>query len=250
MRGAAHLGVLSVLEEAGIRPSVIAGTSAGAIVGAGYAAGVGIDEMAEMARVASWREITGRPWKRRLSVFETTPLRGWIASAIGDVTFEELSVPLAAVTCNIADGSRVVLREGEVVEAAVASSAIPGLFAPVRKGDLYLVDGGLVDNLPVGVARSLGADLVIAVDVSPVLRTARHPEGLRDVMTSVINIMASSTQVESRRRADILVQPKTESFALWEFSAITQIIETGRQAALEVLPELLAAVGREGRQDG
>jgi len=243
VRGAAHLGFLSVFEEAGIHPSFIAGTSAGAVVGAAYAAGVPVDIMMEMVKKARWREVAGKPSPQRLSVFAATPLRDWVAGAIKDVTFEELRTPLAIVACNVIDGTRVVLDSGPVVDAAVASAAVPGLFAPVALEDRLLVDGGLVENLPVGVARSMGADVVVAVDVNPVCMFARRPENLRDMMETSMNIMARSNKALSRHDADFLVEPDTGRYGTWDFGSVDGIIEAGRVAALAVLPEVLGALG-------
>ena len=242
MRGAAHLGFLSVFEEAGIRPDVIAGTSAGAIVGAGYAAGVSVEHMSQRAKACTWREVTGAPRMQAMSVFTTTPLSQWIERSIGDITFEDLDIPLATVACDIVEGTRVILKEGRVVEAAIASAAVPGLFAPVERDGMLLVDGGILDNLPVGVARGMGADVVIAVDVSSSLRALRRPESLRDVMTCTLNIVAS-TNLGSRQEADFLVQPKMEEFSAWDFGRVQEIIDAGREAALLVVPEVLARLG-------
>jgi NTE family protein len=242
VRGAAHLGFLSVFEAAGIRPDLVAGTSAGSAVGAGYAAGLSVEHMCEIVKAATWREVTGRPRLQPLSVFATTPLREWLGDAMGDVLIEDLEIPFAAVACNAIDGETVVLRSGPLVEAVVASCAIPGLFAPVERGDMLLVDGGVLDNLPVDVARSLGADVVIAVDVSP-LRELRRPENLRDMMATTVSILAHSKQVGSRAQADFLIAPKTEEFSTWDFARIEEIIESGRKAASTAVPQVLALLG-------
>ncbi len=242
MRGAAHLGFLSVFEEAGIRPDVIAGTSAGAVVGAGYAAGVPVERLSEMAKGCTWRAVTGRPRAHALSVFTTTPLSAWIESAIGDITFDDLDIPLATVACNIVDGTHVILKTGRVVEAAVASAAVPGLFAPVERGDMLLVDGGVLDNLPVNVARNMGADVVVAVDVGADVKVGRRPENLRDVIASTFSLMAS-TNLGSRQEADFLVRPKTGEFSAWDFGRVQEIIDSGREAALPVVSEVLALLG-------
>jgi NTE family protein len=243
MRGAAHLGFLSVFEDAGIRPDAIAGTSAGAVVGAGYAAGMPIDAIAEKVKQARWRDIAGTPSPQRLSVFSSTPLSDWIAGAIGEITFAELEIPLAVVACNVVDGTPVVLDSGSVVEAAVTSSAVPGLFAPVERGDMLLVDGGLVENLPVAVVRAMGVDVVVAVDVNPACRIPRKPENFRELMESTMDIMSRSNKAVSRREADFLVQPGTERFTAWDFGRIDAIIDAGREAALVVLPDVLAVLG-------
>lgn len=243
VRGAAHLGFLSVFDDAGLRPDLIAGTSAGAIVGAGYAAGVSIEEMSRMIRSATWREVTSVAWRTRRSVFETTPLRHWIESAIGDITFDDLQIPLGIVTCNLIDGRKVVLRDGSVVRAAVASSAIPGLFNPDAYDGMLLIDGGMVENLPVATARAMGADIVVAVDVSPAFRHAARPENLRDIVTATVTIVASNTQIEARAGADFLLQPDIEEFSPWDFASAGAIEEAGRAAALQIVEQVRLATG-------
>lgn len=239
VRGAAHLGFLSVFEEAGIRPDVIAGTSAGSAVGAGYASGLSTDDMSRAIKATTWREVTGMPRMQPMSVFATTPLSAWLGGMMGETTIDDLEIPFAAVACNVIDGTAVTLRNGPVVEAVVASCAIPGLFAPVERDDMLLVDGGIIDNLPVDAARLLGADIVVAVDVSPT-RENQKPESLRDLMETTVKIMGRSRQLESRARADHLVVPKTDVFTAWDFARVEEIIESGRQAALAVVPDVLA----------
>ncbi|MCR4404612.1 MAG: patatin-like phospholipase family protein [Candidatus Acetothermia bacterium] len=166
-RGAAHAGVLRVLEEHGIPIDIIVGTSMGAMVGGAYAAGVPIARVEEewlktdLLRVAK-------------SFLPTFPLRGWssgsnilkmLQALLGDVRIEALPIKFAAVATDIDTGNEVVLQEGPLVEAIRASSSIPGLFVPVEHEGRLLVDGGLVNPLPVDVARRLGAEIVIAVDL-------------------------------------------------------------------------------------
>lgn len=244
VRGAAHAGFLSVFREAGIEPDFIAGTSAGAIVGAAYAAGLSTEEISSQIVNASRQNVATLNWRRGLSVLDATPLRTWISNAIGEIEFDALQIPLTAVACNIVDGTEVHLTEGPVVRAAVASSAIPGLFAPVEQGDMLLVDGGILNNLPVNVVRSMGADIVVAVDVTPAMRFGHRPENLFDMATASIIVAASNTEVRARKDADFLVQPDVERFSPWDFSDTSQMEEAGRAAALVVVEQVLAALGR------
>ena len=242
VRGAAHVGFLSVFHAAGIEPDYIAGTSAGAIVGAAYAAGLPIDELSDLIRNTDRQDLANIAWKRGLSVLDATPLSQWIEKAIGDIEFDELRIPFAAVACNIVDGCEVILREGPVVRAAAASAAIPGLFRPVEQGEMLLVDGGLVNNLPVSVAREMGAEIVVAVDVSPRMRRGHRPENLLDVVSASVNIAGSNTQVAARNDADYLVQPDIEGFSMWDFGKIALIEQAGREAALQVVEQVLSVL--------
>jgi len=242
VRGAAHVGFLSVFRDAGIEPHCIAGTSAGAIVGALYAAGLSIEKMSALITNTGRQDLASIAWRRGLSVLDATPLSQWIEQAIGDIEFDDLLIPLAAIACNIVDGHEVVLREGPVVRAAVASAAIPGLFRPVAQGEMLLVDGGLVNNLPVSVARQMGAEIVVAVDLSPRMRRGHRPENLLDVVSASVNIAGSNTQVTARKDADYLVQPDIERFSMWDFAKVPLIEQAGREAALQVVDQVLLAL--------
>ncbi|HID64851.1 MAG TPA: patatin, partial [Anaerolineae bacterium] len=165
-RGAAHLGVLRVLEREGIRPDCVVGVSAGSVVGAGYCAGVSVAKMEEAALDLQWSKL-GRLVRPRLGLFDSHRLESYVAGLVGNLQFADLSIPFAAVAADILTGQLVVLKEGSVAWAVRASCALPGIFTPVERGDQLLVDGGTINNLPVSAAREMGADYIIAVDLLP-----------------------------------------------------------------------------------
>lgn len=168
-RGLAHIGVLKVLEEQGIFPDVIAGTSIGAIIGALYAGGHKPGEMEQL--------VLGLNWKKLITLVDMTfPVSGLfqgkkvvalLKSIIGDLKFEQLKYSFSCVATNIINGEQVVLREGSLLEAIRASISIPGIFTPVLISGKYLVDGGLVNSVPVSICREMGADIVIGINVIP-----------------------------------------------------------------------------------
>ena len=168
-RGAAHTGVLKVLEREGIPISMISGSSIGSLVGAAHAAGVPVSEIER-----EWLE-TGaqRVFRNFFPAFSLAgwssgkELHKWLIELLGSGPIEDLPMPYAAVACDIDTGEAVVLREGSVADAVRASTAIPGVFLPMRQAERFLVDGGLIDPVPVTVCRELGADRVIAVDITP-----------------------------------------------------------------------------------
>ena len=168
-RGAAHTGVLKVLEREGIPISMISGSSIGSLVGAAHAAGVPVSEIER-----EWLE-TGaqRVFRNFFPAFSLAgwssgkELHKWLVELLGPGAIEDLPMPYAAVACDIDTGEAVVLREGSVADAVRASTAIPGVFQPMRWGDRFLVDGGLVDPVPITVCRELGAARVIAVNITP-----------------------------------------------------------------------------------
>jgi len=167
-RGMAHLGVLRELEKAGLAPDVVAGTSIGALVGGMYAAGK-LDRLTEVALGLDWKQIA-RYFVEisfpRSGLIEGNKLTALLAEIVGEVELTELALPFRAVTTNLMTGEEVVISDGDLVEAIRASIAVPGIFTPARRGDDLLVDGGLVNPVPVSVCRTMGAERVIAVDLN------------------------------------------------------------------------------------
>jgi len=166
-RGLAHVGVLKVFAEHGLRVDCVAGTSAGALVGGALASGMPIEEIEKVGRTLRWRDL-GRMTLSRLGVQSNAPLEAYVRALFPVTRFEELTVPFAAVATDLQTGARVVMRdEGDLGFAIRASCAVPGWYVPVTDSEgRQLVDGGLVANLPVSVVRSLGAEVVVAVDVN------------------------------------------------------------------------------------
>ncbi|MDZ4178055.1 MAG: patatin-like phospholipase family protein [Coriobacteriia bacterium] len=244
VRGAAHLGVLAVLEEAGIRPDVIAGTSVGSIIGACHCAGLSVDEMRDTMRSLKWGDLTRLAWGSKLAILDTSPLLRFIDEAIGGRDFDELDRPFAAVACDILTGRKVVIREGSVAEAVIASSAVPGVFPPRERGEYLLIDGGAVANLPIRVARDMGADYVIGVDIIPPLDGSRRPEDIKDILLMTFDIRGRTTQVADEDAADVLISPLLTGMPPWDFDLVDEMEELGRAATEKVLPGLLSDLGR------
>jgi NTE family protein len=171
-RGAAHVGVLKVLEREDIKVSAIAGSSIGAMVGGAYAAGLPLARIEEEWLTANRPRLLRSflPTFPRAGLSSGAGLRRYLREVLGDVGIEHLPTPFAAVATDLDTGEAVVLRQGPLVEAICASTAIPGIFQPVRLGGRLLVDGGLVEPLPVRICRELGAEIVIAVDTNPAPR--------------------------------------------------------------------------------
>lgn len=168
-RGWAHIGVIRALEEAGVKVECAAGASMGAIVGAAFAAGR-LDELEVAARRVDWKEVIYRFFELTLprsGLVDGRKIVKFLRHVVGPYAIEELKFPFACVATDVETGEEVILREGDLLEAIRASISIPGIFTPVRRQGRLLVDGGVVNPVPVNVARSLGADFIIAVDVRP-----------------------------------------------------------------------------------
>jgi NTE family protein len=251
VRGAAHIGVLAALEEAGLAPAVITGTSAGAVVGALYAGGLKPAEIAGLTRKLRWTRLV-MPAMNRRALLDTARLGRFLDGVLGGRTFDDLDLPFAAVATELTTGARVVMTDGPVVDAVLASAAIPGVFPPVARGDQVLVDGGLVDLVPAGLARAMGADVVVAVDVSGPLP--------RRAPTSMLQILVAATHLQTGVAeqlavdADLVLEPEVDEFAFWELSRIPEFERAGREATERALPVLRALCAviqarREWRDD-
>lgn len=244
VRGAAHLGVLSVLEREGVPIAMVAGTSVGAIVGAGIAAGIPTAELWERFQRASWTRIATPVWgSSRLGLLDANPLGKLIERVTNAETIEQLGLPFAAVACDVLIGERVVLSQGPLRRAVLASAAVPGFFEPVRMDGRILADGGLVDNLPVDVVRAMGADYVIAVDIMPPLDGSYIPHDVRDMLMMSLSIVQHGGAY-GRDRATI-ISPAVGAVSLTDFSKAPAAYEAGVQAAQEILPALRLALAGE-----
>jgi len=258
-RGLAHIGVLKVLEQEGIPIDYLAGTSMGGLIAAAYAAGLGIDFIEQEAlRMANPRRLLALadPSLLRRGIFGGQKVLKYLVGHLGDCTFNSLRLPLALVTVDLNSGREVILREGRLADAVRATTAIPGVFVPVERDGQLLVDGGLLDNLPVDVARGMGADIVIAVDVvtdseamSSLIQTFQHrryvPNGLAgtvDVLYRSLGVMM--TEIGRRRLADarpeVVIRPEIppEVTMLTGFPRAAEIIAIGEEAAQEALPRI------------
>lgn len=238
-RGAAHLGVLAVLEREGIVPDVVSGVSVGAVVGAGVAAGVPAAEMLEAFGKSSWLRMAVPAWLSKLSMFDSSPLGALIEKVTAVNDFDGLRLPLAVLACDLLTGDEVVITSGPLREAVVASSAIPGLFAPVRRGDQLLVDGQLLVNVPVQAALDLGADYVLGVDIMPSPVDSAEPAELRDVILMSWDVMQRRLQADGLP-PDLMVTPAVGGISPWGFLHMTDAYDAGFSAMEKALPRLRA----------
>lgn len=253
-RGMAHVGVLRVLEENGIPIDMVAGTSAGAIVGGAYAAGLSVEEIAQFGLSLRWRDM-GRMTLSRLGLQSNQRLEEFMRVHLPRSRFEELELPFAAVATDLTTGDVVVMSEtGDVPFAIRASCAIPGWYVPVTdETGRQLVDGGLVANLPASEARALGADIVIAVDVNSEGAKFMGPprSALGIVMQSMMVIQRTVVRHQSVD-ADVMIRPLVGHLRWDEVRRAQEFIDAGEEAARLAVPEIkqiLADMTTERRFD-
>jgi len=235
VHGLAHLGVLRVLRGENLRPAVVAGTSAGAIVGALLAAGLSQDAMEKAALELDWKGIGSVVWPSR-GLMSNAPLQRRIDEALGQRPIEALPTPFGAVASKVVDGSSVLLRAGPAGLAVGASCSIPVLFEPVRIDGLDLFDGSLTEPVPVDAARSMGAGFVIAVDVAYRPHDVR-PRGVGDMAFQMMHILINSLIAEQVRRADFVVRVELHHLMLGAWTAQT-LVDEGERAMRAAWPEL------------
>ncbi|MGE5576001.1 MAG: patatin-like phospholipase family protein [Syntrophothermus sp.] len=235
-RGIAHLGVIATLLREGIPIDVIAGTSAGSLVGAVYASGVDLDRIIQLATNLSWDHLVELTVPR-MGLIKGNKLLQFIRLITKNKTFADLEIPFAAVAMDIERGEEVVLSEGSVADAVRASCAIPGVFVPHRIGDRLLVDGGVINRVPINVARWLGADIVIGVDVGESARVVKV-NNIIDVIMQSIDIMEREIHRDKVSSADVLIRPDLGAIASTNFEAATASIAAGEAATMEVLPKI------------
>lgn len=239
-RGFAHIGVIQVLEEAGIRPALVAGTSAGSLVAALYASGKSGAELAALAgsmdeaAIADW-SFPGR------GLIRGEALARFVREQTGGRTIETMRMPLGIVATDLDSGAPILFRIGDTGVAVRASSAVPAVFRPVRIGSREYVDGGLTSPVPVRFARQMGAELVIAVDIT------QAPDGadtgdMMSVLLQTFSIMARSITQFEMRDADVALRPHLQGVASIDFAARNQSIQAGRDAALAALPQLKSKI--------
>ena len=246
-RGFAHVGVIQVLEEAGIRPALVTGTSAGSLVAALYASGKNGAQLQSVAE--TMEEATIADWT--LQVFTRGALRGealakYVNTQVGQKPIESMAMPLGIVATDLNSGNDIVFQRGDTGAAVRASSAVPAVFQPVKIGNREYVDGGLVSPVPVRAARKLGADLIIAVDISSPPESA-SANGTLEILLQTFTIMGKSINSLELQGADVVIRPQLLGISSADFGARKRSIEAGRQAMLAALPQLRAAIEAKTR---
>jgi NTE family protein len=256
-RGAVHIGFLAEMEELGLWPDLVTGTSIGGLVGALVAAGLNADEMVDVFRQMRFGRMYSLPWNRP-AMMNTDRLERMLVRAIGRPAFADLKLPLALMATDLVSRESVVLHSGEVVSAVLATTAFPVVLPPVQREGRLLIDGGVLNNTPFDVARQMGAEYVLAIDLAgsapygtPVPFPPRNnvltrllTRAQRDPLYQAVSVMAdiiTASNVDNRVRQqapDLFVRPELGSIGLFDFHRLEEGLAAGRAAARSVMPEL------------
>lgn len=273
-RGIAHIGVLQVLEENGIFPTAIAGTSVGSLVGGLYAAGISPSRLQILSEQLKWRNLASfnipglnlaslsnlsfgegsLPFlEGATGIFDMEKMETWIEQVLGGpIDFTQLNIPFVAVATDLVTGEVMALNEGPIAPAIRASSSVPGVFTPAQRGSRLLVDGAISDNLPISVVRSMGADYVIAVDILPtggatvISRTGEGtlaPRHAIDILVHALYALVRFTQHDILP-PDCLITPAVGHISFTDLGSRAQLIARGRAATEEAMPKILHDLGR------
>ena len=265
LKGLAHVGVFRALEERGLRPSLVVGSSIGSLIGAAWAAGASLRQMEERARAVRRRDVfqvahTDMAFRRMLApaVYRREPLESLVYGLVGKITFRDLRHRLLVNTTDLHSGVQVMwglpgLLDARVADAVLASCALPGIFPPRTIGGRAYVDGAVVENLPVRVAAAMGDGPILAINVAAtsVLRSSAETDGFAATYIRGLEIVMQ-TQIESQLRGWqgpplVLVQPRVEHISMFAFDRTDELLEAGYQATVQTLDQLggrLHAVSR------
>lgn len=244
-RGFAHIGVIQVLEEQGIKVDLVAGTSAGSLVAALYASGLSGREMAVLAENMDEGAITDWAFPTR-GLIRGEALARYVREKTGAKQIEQMKLPLGIVATDLSDGSGILFRRGDTGAAVRASSSVPAVFQPVKIGGREYVDGGLVAPVPVRYARQMGAEMVIAVDISSPPEEKPGSDAIR-MLLQTFSIMGRSINHFELREADIVLRPKLDGVGSADFGARKRSVQAGREIALSMLAQIKAKISAKTR---
>lgn len=234
--GAAHIGVLKALDEYDIKFTHVTGTSIGAFVAAYVAFGKGWEEIREFASEMKWIDVTGISLSK-YALLSNEKLGDLIEEHIGEKDIEDADIPLAMVATDIKNGEKVVLKKGSVAKAVMASTCIPGIFKPVEIDDRLLVDGGVVENVPIKTLKDLGGKKVIGVDLN-----AQHsygdPENILDVILNSFHYTMQAAARLQREEADLIIAPDLSEFNRSNMDQVEDLMEKGYKDAKKQLKKV------------
>ncbi len=235
--GAVHIGVIKALDEAGITIDYITGTSIGSLVAALFAFHKNYDFIQDLAEHMTWKDVASLSVSK-YGLFSNTKIEKLIEKHLGKVNFSESDIPMAFVTTNILNGKKVVLNTGSVAKAVSASCCVPGIFHPVELGGQLLVDGGLVENVPISPLKEMGVEIIIAVDLSSG-NSYKKPNNFFDIlMNSYQTSTLSKTKIQTKE-ADLLITPDLSEFSAIDSDKTQELVELGYRVAKEKIASLL-----------
>ena len=231
--GAAHIGVLKALQEHSIKINYVAGTSIGAFISALFAFGKTWQDIDKIAHELNWLDVSGISLSQS-GLLSNKKLGKLLEENIGDVNFEEAKIPIAMVATDITSGEKVIIDKGNIAEAVMASTCIPGIFVPVEINDRLLVDGGIVENVPVSPLKEMGADIIVGVDLNAEY-SHKKPENIVEVLLRSFEFTLKTATELQTEQVDILIKPDLSKFNMVDIAQAENLIERGYLEANKIL---------------
>lgn len=231
--GAAHIGVLQVIEELDIKIDYVAGTSIGAYIGALFAFGKSAKEIKKIVSGVNWLKAAEFS-PSRFGLLSSHKFAEMLTGAIGDVDFKDALIPLAVVTTDISTGEKVVLKSGNIAQSVMASTSIPGIFQPLEINGSMLVDGGLVENLPVFTARDMGADIVIGVNL---VTGFKKPKNIIDILVNSLHLSIINNTKHHYGERDIILNLQLTDFNRVDTYQVPDLISQGYRQGKSLLKQ-------------
>ena len=231
--GAVHIGVLKAIDELEINIEYISGTSIGALIAALYAFGKSPKQIEDVALKLNWLDVS----KIKISkygILNNSKIKSLIKEQIGDVSFEDSKIKLAVVATDLITRKKVIMKKGLVEDGVLASTCIPGVFSPIKQNDMLLVDGGVVENVPVSTLEELGAKFMICVDLASYRNTTK-PKNIIDVIISSMNLAMMTSTISNTSKADIQISPDLGKYSPIDSKKTKELIDLGYNTSLPLL---------------
>lgn len=242
-RGFSHLGAIKAFEEFGIKFDYVAGTSAGSLVGAFYAAGYSFQEMYDVVKTMRVKDI-----RKNVLPFTPSKLDGLInivKGRLGDINVQDLPKPFSAVAVDLKSTKEVCISKGNLAKALAGSCAVPGVFQPVEFENMLLADGGLQNTIPADIPRYFGCDYVVSVDVNKSRTYGTDSNKFIDVIMCSIRILMKSNAVRGYVNSDVVIAPETKRFKATKTDGLDEMIEEGYKATIDAMPSIMELFRRK-----
>lgn len=236
-RGFTHLGAIKAFEEFGIKFDFVAGTSAGSLAGAFYAAGYSYKQMYDIVKDIKEKDI-----RKNIIPFTPSKLDGVgeiLIKNLGDINIEDLKTPFAAIAVDIKSTKEVCFAKGNLAKAVMGSCAVPGVFQPIVYDDMILCDGGLQNTIPADIPKIFDCDYVVAVDVNKSRTYGTDSTKMLDVISCSIRILMKSNAVRGYVNADLVIAPETKRFKATKTDGMDEMIEEGYKATIDLIPQIM-----------
>ncbi len=240
----AHVGVLKALEEAGLAPDVLAGTSGGSLIAVLYASGLTVKELEDLADEVNWRKLANVHLPK-LGLLSSQRIEDFVRELVGDLRFEDLKIPTDVIATNLLTGEKTVFSSGMVAPIIRASCSIPQIFGPVRvNGGLY-TDGGVIEYLPIETLLERHCRVNVGVHLGAYMDFSEPPRHLLGMIMRVIGLVAVRNARASEKLADVIIKPDLRDFGGFDLKRADEMIEVGYQCGLAAVPQILACLEHE-----